>query len=188
MKKSNLVVALVFSLVSMTSFSQVFSGSGSMDVEAELVIPLTVSGSILNFQRVAIPATGVRYYHVEGDGNMFSASSGLHYTTADGVQTDFEGSPIVSTVVIKGNPNTPFNIAIPVNSFLSNSNGSSIEFAPRGFLYGTNTYATTTGNSLDANGEFYLSLGGNIKVSGQDSATPSTPGVYTGTTVLAVYY
>ncbi|QMU64459.1 MAG: hypothetical protein GKR88_09285 [Flavobacteriaceae bacterium] len=158
MKKLNVLVAIVFGCVSMTSFGQVFSGSGTMNVEAELVIPLTVSGTLLDFQKVAIPATGNRYYHVQGDGSMYSAATSTA-TTADGAQTDFEGSPTVSTVTIKGTPSTAIQLTAA---------------------------AMTT--SLNSSGELKLSLGGNIKVVGQDDSSPSTPGVYTGTTTLSAQY
>ncbi|QMU65045.1 MAG: DUF4402 domain-containing protein [Flavobacteriaceae bacterium] len=190
MNKSNLLIAFVLTCVSMASFGQVFSGSGSMSVEAELVIPLTVTGSTLDFQKVAIPATGIRYYHVKGDGSMFSSNTGSPFSSADGAQTDFEGSPTVGTMTINGTPNTSFSISSLTNTVLTNSDGATVEFYRSSYQFGTASYINFTPNtySLDGNGEFKMSIGGFIKVYGQDEATPSTPGVYTGTTTLTVSY
>ncbi|QMU63815.1 MAG: hypothetical protein GKR88_05590 [Flavobacteriaceae bacterium] len=69
----------MFFYISIASFGQVFSGSTSINVEGELVVPLTVTGSLLGFQKVAIPATGERYYHVLGDGSMFGSSKFYGY-------------------------------------------------------------------------------------------------------------
>ena len=186
MKKLNVLVAIVFGCVSMTSFGQVFSGSGTMNVEAELVIPLTVSGTLLDFQKVAIPATGNRDDHVQGDGSMYSAATSTA-TTADGAQTDFEGSPTVSTVTIKGTPSTAIQLTAAASSNLTNAGGSTIEFVPKYYSFGATTAAAMT-TSLNSSGELKLSLGGNIKVVGQDDSSPSTPGVYTGTTTLSAQY
>ncbi|QMU63783.1 MAG: hypothetical protein GKR88_05405 [Flavobacteriaceae bacterium] len=62
---------------------------------------------------------------------MFSSSTSGSSAIADGSQTDFEGSPIVSTVLIKGTPNTRVYWTSGGSSLLSNANGSTITFTPQ---------------------------------------------------------
>lgn len=190
----NLFLAVALVCASMSSFAQTFSGSGSMDVEAELLIPLTVTGSLLDFNKVAIPAVGVRYYVVKGDGSMLSNTTSGTESSASGDQNDFEGSPTVSTVTINGTP----DVSVQINSnnaitMTNDDDGSQTLAYPRFFEFGTTNYIATNASGgatvvLNSAGELQLSMGGLFKVFGLDQYSPNTPGIYRGVAVLTAQY
>ena len=186
MKISKLILTLALVATSMTSFGQLFNTSGTMTAEAELIVPLTVTGTNMDFKRVAIPATGDRYYHVLGDGSMFSASTSTA-TSGDGAQIDFEGSPTLGSVVVKGSPNAAVQLSTNGLVTMSNAGGDTIQYRPWFYDYGTTTL-TITSIVLNGSGEYPMHLGGWIKVMGADNATPSTPGAYTGYAILTAQY
>jgi hypothetical protein len=61
MKLTKIILTAGFLCISMTSFGQTVLGSGSIDVRAELISPITVTGTLLDFKKVAIPSTGLKY-------------------------------------------------------------------------------------------------------------------------------
>ena len=192
MKKLNLYATLFIICAGTAAFGQDLSAEKNVDVKAELVLPITIESTLLDFKKVVIHPTGVRFYHVRGDGSMYSSNSGTALNPI-GPQTDFQGSPTVSSVTFTGMPDTPINITGGNGRiYLTNEDGDALGYYPRYYINGSATEITSgTGSftrTLNSEGKFFMSLAGQIIVNGLDQDTPSEPGIYTGTTLLTAQY